>query len=91
MSQDDEARAQILALTARSMAVRDIVARMLAYEAKRSSDPMALLQNYSDHADGKLERAEKASPELIETSETLRAETDWILVEAKALLDAGLP
>lgn len=86
--QDEDAREQILKLLARTTAIRNLLARMLANEARRSgAEPQALLRWYSELGDLKGAQAEEHNPELIEITEGVRAETDWILAEAQAILN----
>jgi hypothetical protein len=89
VSDDPQLRDHILLLTARTVAMRDILARILAHEAQRSDDPDAVLRHYSEAGDARIEHAEKRSPSTFEISEAIRVQTDWILAAAKVILEGG--
>jgi hypothetical protein len=83
MAEDKKAREEIAKLGARSLAMRDILAWLLACEATRAEDPDALLQSFSETGD---KRVAKLPPDHMPFAEEIRKEFDWMLATAKKML-----
>ncbi len=85
---DNKARLDIQSLNARVLAIRDVVARLVAYESARWPDPDEVLNNF---ADARIERhakmnAEKPpSPAVIAFQEEIQREIDWIMASARSM------
>lgn len=89
---DKETREAFEILTVRLLAVRDVVARLLAYEAMRHHDPRGLLQHFSDATDHRIDRSGdglKIGPETMKVQEAARKELDWMVAAARAMIEAA--
>jgi hypothetical protein len=83
--EDKEARDQLALLTARVLGIRDVVARLLAYEATRATDPTSLLQSFSEATDQRIHWAtdgHEATEPALWLVEAMRKEIDWIVAAA---------
>jgi hypothetical protein len=80
MAEDERARTDIVALAARSLALRDIVARLLAYEATRADDPNSMLQDFSDAGN---KRVARLPQKHMQYAELIQKEFDWVVLMAK--------
>jgi hypothetical protein len=84
--EDKEVREKYALLTARVLAIRDVVARLLAYEAKRWPDPLKLLEDFSEATDSRIHAVtgdRNLSAGAMALQETIRKETDWIVALAR--------
>jgi hypothetical protein len=73
-------------LAARSFAMGDIVARLLAYEAKRAADPMDVLREFSEMGDERLLPAPTHTAIRLQLAEAIRRETDWLIDAARKMV-----
>ena len=83
--EDTEARAIIKTLTLRVLAMRDVVARLLAYEARRHGDPAELLRDFSEATESRIAQVSSRKPSLA-SEEGIRKEIDWIVAAAQKML-----
>jgi hypothetical protein len=91
---DEKTREQFILLTLQTLAVRDVVARLLAYEAARREDPMALLRDFSEATDERIHHEAQGldlGPKTIEAQEILRKEVDWMVNAARVMIDRASP
>lgn len=91
MNPDDELLSEIKVLSARLMAHRDVVARLLAFEALRSPDPDALFRDVSDATDHRiygLEAGREMTDQATAFQEKWRAEVDWLVGAAMRMISA---
>jgi len=84
--EDDKAARQIAKLSARSLAMRDIIIRLLANEAKRASDPEAFFQKFMEGADGAEGKASAESEGSPGGGEAVRVEVKKIVSFARKIL-----
>jgi hypothetical protein len=84
---EDDVREQLALLTARVLGMRDVVARLLAYEADRSPEPIQLLQHF---AEATAERTQDviagATEGAMLAQETIQKEVDWIVAAAQQMI-----
>ena len=84
--EDKDARETIALLMARVLAIRDVVARLVAYEAKRWPDPAKLLQDFSEATEIRIHHVtggRDISPQTLALQEAIRREVDWIVGAAR--------
>jgi hypothetical protein len=84
-------RQQFDIVTARILAVRDVVARLLAYEAARWPDPFRILEDFSSATDMHIHQF--AEPGQVDDSELrfqeeIRMQVDWIVSAARIMQTA---
>jgi hypothetical protein len=85
--EDTDARDQLALLSARVLAIRDVVARLVAYEANRWPDPNKLLRDFSEAVDARLHSLPPNDDNSMMTlHETIRREVDWIVEAAQSVL-----
>src|SRR3974390_3487859 len=84
MVEDEKARADIVGLMARSLALKQIVARRLAYQATRSDDPDFLLRHFPDSGDEDLNKL-SGIPGHLAFVELVQRELDGIVGLAAAM------
>ncbi len=87
---DEETREQIALLSARQLATRETVARLLAYEALRHDDPKGLLQHFSEAADYSIDKNAAGlpiGPAMMKAQEASRSEMDWMVAAALVIID----
>jgi hypothetical protein len=85
---DDETKETLSLIGTRLMAVRHVVARLLAYEANRSGDAKAIFDNVTDTVDELLSRVMEDRPPGhadLEAQEQFRREVDWIVAAAQQM------
>lgn len=73
-------------LTVRILAIRDVVGRLVAYEARRQSDPRLFYEEISQATGKQLEIATGAEPDdptVVEFQEALQREVDSIVAMAQ--------
>jgi hypothetical protein len=88
---DDHAAEVIKFLVARSLAMGDVVARLLAHEAVRSGDTTDTLREFSEMGDKRLAYSPAQTAFRLQFGEAIRAETDWLIAAAlkMTLPDSG--
>src|SRR5437868_2692799 len=85
MPDDDSARDELIQqLVMRSIALRDVIAVLLAMQALASPDPENLFRVISDGLDQRLDQM-KTVPAQMPMVEQIRSEVDWILDAARKL------
>ncbi|MGC9954492.1 MAG: hypothetical protein ABSD21_09465 [Rhizomicrobium sp.] len=87
---DIELEDRFAALTAQFQGLREVVDRLLAYEARRSSNPSALLEHFSDATNFRnyeLAKRSPQSPRAIAYQEALQAEVDGIVSRARIIAE----
>jgi hypothetical protein len=88
---DDEELAKSLhLLLARTLATRDVVARLVAYEAARWPDPTKMYEDFSDATAQHLHEVTAGrplSPGSIALQEAIQKEVDWIVAVARRMGD----
>jgi hypothetical protein len=89
--EDKELRDKIAILTARMLGVRDVVARLVAYQALNHSDPQEMLKHFSDATDSRIFSVSKKmniqeSPAILAMQEETRKQVDWIVAAAGEML-----
>jgi hypothetical protein len=82
---DDHAAKVMEFLVARSLAMGDVVARLLAYEAKRTSDPLDLLREFSEMGDKRLVGSPSQTAIRLQFAEAIRTQTDWLIAAARKM------
>lgn len=76
-------------LTFRVLAMRDVVVRLLAYEAQRWENPDDLFRDFAENIEGRITRVStRAQKPSIQSEEGIRKEIDWILAAARKSLPA---
>ena len=83
---DPELRKMLAETIAKTAAQRDLLAWLLAYVAKQESDSESVFQRLSAESDDRLQRAPADNAGLLPLLETMRAEFDWIILEARDIL-----
>jgi ABC-type transporter Mla subunit MlaD len=79
---------QLLAeVTARTAALRDAVAVLIALQAQASENAEAFLREVSEQLNNRLSAALAENAELLRPTETIRAEYDHLVFSARAYLD----
>jgi hypothetical protein len=68
------------------LAIRDVVARLLAYEADRAADPLALLRNFEEGTMRRMEKISSDSQGAMNVAEKLQTEVDRIIIMARSAL-----
>jgi hypothetical protein len=88
MDDDDEIKRQIGNLTVRSIAIRDVVARLLAHVALKSDDPGSILREFSGAIDTRVDRFPKdqMTDDIMNLLEGTRKEVDWIIDAARVMM-----
>ena len=90
---DEEARQQIANTTARVLAIRDVVARLLAYEAMRQDNLRGFWENFSDSTGARIHHVTGGRPvdgPTMQLQETIQREVDWMVAAARKMLpEAG--
>ncbi len=81
--------AEVVDLSARELALRDIVVQLLAHVIKDGDGAEAILKAFSTAGDEQVDRLQTASPAAVATSEAIRVEKDRILRLVREKL--GLP
>jgi len=87
---DEETREAITSLTARHLVVREMVARLLAYEALRHDDQEGLLRSFSEGIEHSIFRAQEGTtpgPKTMKAQEDARIESDWMVAAARKMID----
>lgn len=92
---DDLIRDELASLIARVLGIRDVVSRLVAYEASRHSDHEGLFRHISDATASNIYRTEKKdgrppSRETMILQEQIQNEVDTIVAEARRIMAAGL-
>jgi len=82
--------AEIATLSAKFLSLRDIVARLVAYEATRAPDPAARLNEFSESATAHIFDTEKRMGEVpdlfaMKMSAVIQEEVDWVVEAARRL------
>jgi hypothetical protein len=85
--EDKEARKLISELALRVLAMRDVVARLVAYEAQRRDDPDELLRDFAEATETHIADVSRrrGKPSVI-GEEGIRKEVDWIVAAARKML-----
>jgi hypothetical protein len=81
---------QFATFMARVLAMRDVVARLLAYEAERAPDKTEFLREISDATDERIHRVTKAQSvdqETLALQEKIRREIDWLVAAARKMTE----
>lgn len=84
--EDDKARRQIVKLTARSLAMRDIIIRLLAYEAKCATNPEVFFQKFMKGTDTAVDKIPADKEESPGGGEAVRKEVEKIVSFARKML-----
>ncbi len=85
-------REEFLKLSVQVQALRDVVARLLAYEVARSPNPAKVCADFSDSADSRIhEMTKRGEPTLpvLAIQELFRDEVDWIVDAARTMAAGG--
>jgi hypothetical protein len=85
---DEEAREKVIDLTARVLAIREVVARLVAYESLRWPDPTKILENFSDATAEHIYNISRDRPTnvgMIAFQEKVQKEVDWIVAAARKM------
>jgi hypothetical protein len=80
-------------LTVRILAIRDVVGRLVAYEASRHADPRLFFEEVSQATTERILMATGAEPDdanVLEFQEMLQREVDSIVGMAQRIARAGL-
>jgi hypothetical protein len=86
--EDEVARRQIAILNRQVLAMRDVVSRLLAYEALRHDDPEELFRELSEAVEEKIASlSTRKRAASIDLEEGIRKEIDWFVSAAR--LGAG--
>jgi hypothetical protein len=86
--EDAVARKRITILNRQVLAMRDVVSRLLAYEALRQRDPEDLFRELSEAVDEKIARLSKGKLGTpLELEEGIRKEIDWFVSAARPVKD----
>jgi len=86
---DEETREAIAILTARQLVVREVVARLLTYEALRHDNREGFLQHLSQSADHSIDQSAaglRIGPKTIMAQEAARTESDWLIAAVRKLI-----
>lgn len=78
--------AQIESLQAQVLAIRDVVARLVAYEASRHENPDDLLRDVSEAGDARIDRDTPPNESQMRMREIMRAQIDWMVAAARGLI-----
>jgi hypothetical protein len=84
MSEESHREELLLHTVTRAMALRDVVAVLLAMQATSIPDPKSLFRTISDGLDARLDEM-KTSDRHMAHVERIRSEFDWILNMARRL------
>ena len=68
------------------VAMRDVVARLLAYLADSRDDPEEILRHFSETGDQRIDHPKFGTPEMLPFAEESRREKDWIVSAARQML-----
>lgn len=95
----EEIRAEIVRLQeerrnqkAQILAIRDVVARLVAYEAYRAPDPEGIYQDVSHASDYRIDRlgaGRDLSQDDLKFQEEWRRTVDWIVAAARKMEQGG--
>jgi hypothetical protein len=66
--------------------LRDIVTRLLAYEASRSGNPEALFKEFMEDTDSRVDAFSADKPEYLRALEGVRMEVEFIIATARKTL-----
>jgi hypothetical protein len=87
---DEETRDAIALITVRHLVVREMVARLLAYEALRHDDPEGLLRHFSEGVEHSIYRAEEGTevgPKTMKAQKAAQDESDWMVAAARKMIN----
>jgi hypothetical protein len=76
----------VIKITSRNAAMRDVVARLLAYLANSQDNAEELLKHFSVVGDERIDRPEMSVDQMLPFAEESRKEKDWIVSTARKLL-----
>jgi hypothetical protein len=77
---------EVLELVAKRTAMRDVVARLLAYLAISEDDPEELLRHFSTSGDIRIDQPGLSTAQLLPFAEEARREKDWIVAAAREMI-----
>jgi hypothetical protein len=84
---DDKQAPEVIAtLTLRVLAMRDVLARLLAYEALRHERSEDLLRDFSEATETRIAHVSSARKPSMMAEEGIRKEIDWIVAAARKML-----
>ena len=81
--EDQEIAAKMITIRAQTLAIRDVVARLLTYEALRWGDPADALRDISETTDIHIATMSRTD---VEFEEVIRKEVDWIVSAARMMV-----
>jgi len=86
MSDNQRQEAMILEAIIRVVALRDVVAVLLATQARASTNPDAFVREMSEGLDLRLSSMNVTETHLVSHIERIRDEYDWIVAAARSAL-----
>ncbi len=82
-----ELEGELVKLIARNVAQRDVIARLLAYVARREADAVKVLEDFSNAGDARIDRFPPPNATSVEIAEAMRRENDLIVEAARTILE----